>query len=1139
MAAARATAFHRAAAAALHGASIAAAEARTARRLARTWLFATLALGGGLAAYAGIAAVHALGSGRTPSLGGFQPRFLLGAIGEVVLTVFLAFDVRARDARNRVAEVLDARPVGNLALLGGRLAGLVLVVWVPMVLLVCLYHGFGLVSQWLRLPFGEPLEPLSTLAFLTVDALPMLALWCSLLFLLAVTLRNRLAVALAAFATLGLYSWGTTTLPGHLLPAFTGATAYTVLPSDVAPEFAPPRDIAQRAGELLLAAGMLLAAAALHPRTDDRRPNRLLAAGGLLFTAGCLAVGAVAWLGVRDVALRDAWRTAHEAAEAEALADVDRVAGTVVIEPGDALAFDLTYQLRARDRPLTQLSMAFNPGMRVQRLELNGNAVAHRHRNGLLVVEPAIPLEPGADAVLTVAASGVPDTDFGYLDSAIDVPRLTASAGSLRLLGSDVGVFDDAYVALMPGLHWLPTPGPATARDDPARYARDFFEVDLAVELPPRWTVAGPGRRKDGDGRFRFRPRAPVPAVALLAAPFERRGAVVAGVEVELLTSPKHQRNVAFFADAGHAIRDQLRRVLEEAAALGLEYPYRGLSLVEVPARLRTFGGGWRMTSVQALPGLLLVREYGFPSSRFEMLFSGPVRIRWPRGDAPEAKAEALLRYFDNDLMGGSLRAGLARAMLSFQTEATGEGALAIDFMLGELAQRVATSGGSGYFSAHALANEADTTLPDAFADVVLGRGGALAASTMQQRTGRPAVWDRVLRAPLADLRPADDPGVALDALRLKASAVAQTLFDVLGRETAGRLLAALRQHYAGRTFTADEFAALAEDLGVDVRAIVGDWLRGTGLPGFRASAPSVALADDAAGQPRYQTLVHVHNGERTPGTVRLRAVVSGRDGRRASRWGAPAHVAGRESVEMGLVTARPPEQIWVHPVLSLNRRAFRLGESQVRGAVSADGVPFSASRPSSWSPHVPPGIVVDDLDAGFRVRRVDHGGLRLGTDAPDADQQGAGTDAGLPVCPRLGDPGPGWRRPELPDALGRYRRTSARAMAGDGLAEAVFSASVPHGGAWRLDYHLPRIPGVRLGGFDIATRAAGVDVRVAFDAAVAEPGWNEIGLYDLPAGRVDVGVSDETTGHSVFADAIRWQPAAKARPTADSTAPP
>ena len=120
--------------------AVAAAEMRTARRLARTWVFAVLAVGLNLAIFAFYAYVEATYS---PVLTGrFSPRLQMGQFGVYLLTtvlagvVFLAFDIRARDDRARMVEVLDSRPLSNLVLITGQVAGLALTAW--LVVLVAL-----------------------------------------------------------------------------------------------------------------------------------------------------------------------------------------------------------------------------------------------------------------------------------------------------------------------------------------------------------------------------------------------------------------------------------------------------------------------------------------------------------------------------------------------------------------------------------------------------------------------------------------------------------------------------------------------------------------------------------------------------------------------------------------------------------------------------------------------------------------------------------------------------------------------------------------------------------------------------------------------------------------------------------------
>ena len=729
----------------------------------------------------------------------------------------------------------------------------------------------------------------------------------------------------------------------------------------------------------------------------------------------------------------------------DAYADVVHVDGSVAIEPGRTLNLDLDYRLVAPDASqLDELVMSLNPGMTVAELTVDGEPAPHTHAHGLLVAPLPTPAMAGESIAVSIRATGVPDGQFGYLDSVLDVPELTSDAGNLLLLGTQTGVFDDAYVALMPAMRWLPMPGSATGRDDPGRYSRDFFTVDLAVRTPPEWLVAGPGLREGEAGEYRFRPAAPLPSVALLAAHFERRVADVGGTRLELLTSAKHGRNVEFFAEAGDAIRERLGGMLDGADILGLGYPYGAITAVEVPAALRGFGGGWRMASVQAMPGIVMLREYGFPSSRFEFPYREPERFAARQGGIGAVKADGLMVYFDNDITGGNPVHGAVKNLLSFQTGAVGEGALALDAMLHEMALRMLTKSRSGYFSPYPFATGADlgAMMQQAFMGVVvdgpLGKA-SVAAQVRDGATGRATVWDAALGASLNDLDPSQDPRRALDVLWLKVPAIAQSVLDAYGREAIGALLAELRQRYAGRNFTVAEFEALTDELGVPLAPVVGDWLRDAALPGFLASAPVVVrLPEDDQGRPRYQVRVHARNDEKVPGIVRLAARGPAKGGKVLAKATSEAvSVAGGAAVELGLVMRGPPEELWLQPVLALNRRDVRLPVPDVEEYEVVDAEPFSGSRASDWAPRETAGIVVDDLDDGFSVRYDDEDlGLRVGGDAsgffvPDAD-----IDQGLAVFSPFTATGASWTRQELSESFGKYRHTAARAPAGDGRAQ-------------------------------------------------------------------------------------------------------
>lgn len=1136
------------------------AEMRSARRLVRTWLFTAIALGLPTAYFIARSFEH--DTTLNPLSQVTAPRYAMPAAGLLALvaflacTLFLAFDMRGRDRRERLADVLDARPASNLVLLGARLAGVVATVWVPTVLLVVLMQTVGWLGRALDLPLA-PVEPLSALAFLFVDTLPLFVFFGSLVVFLATLLGNRWLVAAMALALLCAWLWALGDVPLRFArPLFGHAALF--YNSDILPRLADVPTLVHRLSLVVAALGLIALAASAQPRPDQRR-GRTAALGAALVAAAAAGIWALAWQAQANIDQRTEWRASHVAAQQRSggrRADIEHVQGTVDIAPGEALTLDIA--MRVRPTAGDSLSFSFNPGLAVDALLVDGGQAAFEHRDGLLAV--ALPPPAKERVVVSLRARGTPLAHFAYLDATVS-PQDRVVLDEFDALGLEAAVFDSRYVALMPATRWLPAAGANVDCDDPGLAPRDFFTADIEVRVPAGWLVAGPGRRRavagaSEEARFRFQPAAPVPAFALLASRFARRAVAVAGVELEVLLHPDHVRNFAFLEDVAGILVDRVEELLGAAERAGLPYPYRAFALVEAPATLRGYGGGWRLDTARALPGMLLMREHGFPTAALDRQFRNKARFEDREGGLAGAKVAKVEDYLNADLTGGALFSGVARNFVLFQIGAKpavdasldrNMEAAALEVVAHELATLV-LSGRPGYFSAYVF-SDAESFLRLQSRDWSFASGGRV--SPLTAVANRPAVWDRALGAPLAALDPTDDPGVALNVLAFKGRAAARTLLDGLGRQGAAALLAELRERHRGAHFDIDDFNAAGRAIGVDLGALLGDWLRDTALPGFLASPVAVErIADDERGRPRYQTRLHIRNDEPAPGVLRLRYLFGERHWTsNAWRSTRPVRIAGNTAVEVGFVTRSPPAELRVAPYLALNRRPLELPLPKVsRERATVNAEPFVGQRPSDWRPPPVAGIVVDDLDPGFAIARDEGsaGGFRLAAVAARRFEPQGDLDQGLPEYHSWRWSQAGWRRQELGTSWGKYRRTVARSMRGDGRARVVFAAQLPSAGAWRLGYHMPTEPrskwmrwkGGRVspfhkqGRYDIAVEFGGERRAVEFDAHAAEVGWNALGEFDLPAGEVRVLVSDRTDGEFVMADAIRWRPVPTRGPT-------
>lgn len=1115
------------------------AEFRSSVRRVRTFLCVAVATAGILAT---LFLTTQATSEMAPLAGAYAPRFVLSVMGNVWLwlfllaVVFLAFDARQQDERARIAEVLDVRPISNLTLLGGRLIGTVLLAWLALVAVAVLIQTGGTISRMIAEGSGSDasspswslavaVEPASLVILLTLDALPALTFTAALVVFLASLLRARMPTILIALTLIGLHVYAVASAPMFLLPTVSLVASYADFASDVVPTVPDASVYLQRAALVLLGTALLVGAAACYPRDDGRSRLRQGTAAILLAGLGGAGIAGSVAHAANDLAVRERWLAAQEEARDLEYPELRHLQGEVRIEPAGELSLDLEVRVAPRaGETLERLHFSLNPGLRVGAVRIAGASVDATHLNGILAVDLPVALAPDVELTVSLKANGVPDGRFAYLDSVVDWRRLPAS-NRLVLLGTDALLFNRHYVALPPGAVWLPAAGPNLSHRAP-----DVFTVDLSVRVPETWLVAAPGRREtNAAGHFRFRPAAPVPEVGLFASRFEQRAVDIEGVTLEVLIAPEHASQLDGFSDVMEGEDGIVARVgamLSAAAERGLAYPYEAFTMVEVPSRLRGYGGGWQINSALFPPGLALLPEYGFPT-RFARAYrdrrrSFSVGPKLPTEDA-DRRQGMLWRLF---ALEGAADAPHHAVGNVFAHGTRGPGAVAVDALVHILAVqtlwRLYGTESKALFAAHRFARPA--TEGDLLRKFVWGGG----PEQMPIVPDEPHVWEAAERVALADVADLEDRGLAMDVLALRVGQTAKTIRDRYGLDEVADLLAAFRRRNQGVGIVAQDLLRAGTEVGMDLDTLLGDWLNATDMPAFGASpVEAFRIGDDDEGAPRYQILVKVRNDRSVPGLVRFTAVGnSGGSGNPAWSNSDPFPVPSEAAIEIGLISPHPPEVLWLRPYLSLNRSDQRLAVPQVDETVLDDREPFEGARPSEWRPDV--GIVVDDLDVGFSVDATTEA-MRLGRASAHEFAQ---TDRGLPVYRDVLRPW--WTRQALPTAWGRYRRTVARIAPGKGDSHAVFEAELPEGGRWLLQYHVPslRVKGLgwqawgpqdEQGRYRFEVVAGQVKELVDFDAAAAETGWNEVDAFDLPAGTVTISVSDTSSGATVVADAIRW----------------
>lgn len=522
---------------------VARAEIRSAHRLLRFRVAAVLLTFFSVAAYVISCVVQSFVAPYSLSFVGATPLYLLGNIDPTyflifqVAALFLIFDVDHRHTQNRNAEVLESRPLSNIEYLAGRILGYTGLLWVVVAANVLAMHSFGLIAQWSRFEFGGSLQLHSIFNLLLLDAPVTLLLWCSFVVFLSSVFRNRLITFALAFASMCGWNLLVQITPFALLGLVSPSSNDTLIVSDVLPELPSMTSLVLRLGTIALAALLTTLAVWAYGRRDApaQAPKFLVAAGLAVVVLGAFSVAGVDVLQQSNESAT--WRTAHRTYELDGLVDVQGIQGDVRTEPGKQLEIDLHLDFNvSSEQPTNDLVFTLNPGMKISEIELNGTPQEFSFSNGILEVIHKQSLESVNTHTLRVVAEGIPDPRFSYLDAPYDYTfDPSTSLEATRSLGTDVSIFENRYVALMPGSYWYPVPGLVNDSIRKVNRTKDYFDLDLSVELASSsWLLAGTGVQRKSESTpdgYTVKPNAPVAECGLFASNF-----VTATTEVEGVT---------------------------------------------------------------------------------------------------------------------------------------------------------------------------------------------------------------------------------------------------------------------------------------------------------------------------------------------------------------------------------------------------------------------------------------------------------------------------------------------------------------------------------------------------------------------------------------------------------------------------
>lgn len=1151
---------------------IAFSEIRTFRRLTRFWIAMVILALCCLVSYFFAVCGYMFLAPFSPSFGASSPFYILSYIDPTYflffqfVTLFLLYDSRQRLRRTHIGEALDSKPPTTFEYLTGRVIGVSFLVWMAVASIVIFLYLAGVFSAISGLDFSEVFQIHSLINLLVIDVPVMLIFWSAWTIFLSTVLRYRVLVLVIGLGTMLAWFYFSNQLPFSLHSLVAASSNDTLFVSDLLPQFASGTTLAVRLATLLLAIGLIFWAGFSSGRSESQKKSMNIA-----FASSCITLGGVVFaLALLTTISTNRqftdWKVAHDEVETEQKIDVREIAGKLEIKPGRELLGDLVYSFKVVDSPVVnELVFSLNPGMRVSKVILNNETPEFTFKDGLLTIQVSNTLGLSEIHELQLTIQGNPNARFAYIDQAYDyVNDRLIPPDTVKLFGTQGLIFDPRFVALMPGAYWYPIPGPIKALENPLSQNSDFFDVDLSVTLSAKnWElIATANTEKIGIGVYEVQTINSVSEIGLFATKFKSVSREIEGMNFAIFTHTKHDQNLNLFNTLEGPRLEALQDQIKSAIDSGLRLPNQTLSFVEVPRQLRTVGGGWRMQSAQSLPGIILLKEHGFPRTN--------LRKNLERTDSEQTDSErlqteilALKEFFERSVSTDSLRNNLILQSWNLQTAASGEYAVVIDSVMSYLIGFATWQGWSNAesvfypFSIHSTTSIAPQlnihgeSATYGLEQRIDGNRYSWAGEATQNNErnyvnviSSSVVYDQIA---LADIPTQHGAKSDMEHLMYKCRKIATAIYDLHNRDALIDWFHAIQDDFRGRTYTIEELKTHATDHEILIEPFLTDWIQSGTPPGFVASnATLTRISDDEDGQSRFVTSVDIRNTEATAGVLALSS----------SSWSSVFNSSYRDvmpgltSATLSFVTNEVLEQLWLHPYYSLNRVPVPIFiQHQIDEIVDIE--PGPGFMLSEWQPSPPDGITIDNLDSGFSVldQQIETRSLRPFGPIQwfrDAISGNVGHYQNM----KIRDPMRGvYRSPNHQWYLnrftpwrgirsyGRYEPSFAEVRANRTTSKARFSTTIPEQGMWHLEYYWPWTEEAENEDaqserhYKLYVESEQLNSELDLEVNQLEFGWNTVSSFELDTGVVNVDLTGEVVWSNgqrlkwgtVVADAIRW----------------
>jgi hypothetical protein len=259
--------------------------------------------------------------------------------------------------------------------------------------------------------------------------------------------------------------------------------------------------------------------------------------------------------------------------------------------------------------PLAIYTFSLNPYLRVYKVSSSGKDISYKRTGHILEIEPSQPLQAGgADSVVIEYSGGINEA-FCYPDFSDNIKEYQYRIAMLNVRKRQAFLQPD-YVLLTPETHWYPVAALNYYPANPARIKIDFTMYKLRVKEEPGLSPVSQGLMRKENGFSIFTPGSPLTGITLAIGNYVSDTLKVDSVRYISFHYPGndyYKKELTELKDTLPQMISGFMRDLE--TTFSTKYPFKTLSLVEVPVQYHSYPRESTQTRAEVQPSMVLLPE--------------------------------------------------------------------------------------------------------------------------------------------------------------------------------------------------------------------------------------------------------------------------------------------------------------------------------------------------------------------------------------------------------------------------------------------------------------------------------------------------------------------------------------------------